>query len=57
MKYFLLAIPCLLAIAVPLYNSDGPRLFGFPFFYWALFAQVPLSAIFVYAAFRLDGGK
>jgi hypothetical protein len=56
-KYLLLAIPCVLAIAVPFYNSDGPRLFGFPFFYWALFSQVPLSALFIYAAFRLDGGK
>ena len=57
MKNILLATPCLLAIAVPLYNSDSPRLFGFPFFYWALFALVPLSALFIYAAFRLDGMK
>jgi hypothetical protein len=56
-KNILLAIPCLLAIAVPLYNSDSPRLFGFPFFYWALFALVPVSALFIYAVFRLDGGK
>jgi len=56
-KNILLAMPCLLAIAVPLYNSDSPRLFGFPFFYWALFALVPVSALFIYAAFRLDGGK
>jgi hypothetical protein len=56
-KTFLLIAPCLLALAVPLYNSDTPRLFGFPFFYWAIFALVPLSALFIYAAFRLDGGK
>lgn len=57
MKTVLLALPCLLAVAVPLYNSDGPRLFGFPFFYWALFALVPISALFIYAVYRLDGGK
>ena len=57
MKLLLLVIPCLLAIAVPLYNSDSPRLFGFPFFYWALFALVPISALFIYAVFRMDGSK
>ncbi len=57
MKSILLALPCLLAIAVPLYNSDSPRLFGFPFFYWSLFALVPISALFIYAVFRLDRGE
>ncbi len=57
MKTVLLALPCLLAVAVPLYNSDDPRLFGFPFFYWALFALVPISALFIYAVYRLDGGR
>jgi hypothetical protein len=56
-KFLLLVVPCLLAIAVPLYNSDGPRLFGFPFFYWALIALVPISALFIYAVFKMDGGK
>ena len=57
MKLFLLVVPCLLAIAVPLYNSDTPRLFGFPFLYWALFALVPISALFIHAVFKMDGGK
>jgi hypothetical protein len=56
-KHLLLAIPCLLAVAVPFYNSDEPRLLGFPFFYWSLFALVPLSALFIYAVYRLDGGR
>lgn len=54
MKAVLLLVPCVLALATPFYNRDEPRLFGFPFFYWALFALVPLSALFIYAAFRLD---
>jgi hypothetical protein len=57
MKYILLLIPCCLAVAVPFYNFDAPRLLGFPFFYWALFALVPLSCIFIYAAYRLDSAK
>lgn len=57
MKAVLLLVPCLLAIAVPFYNLDEPRLLGFPFFYWSLFVQVPLSAVFIYAVFRLDRSK
>ncbi len=57
MRHILLLIPCLLALAVPLYNHDAPRLAGIPFFYWALFLLVPVSALFVYAAFRLDRAK
>ena len=54
MRYLLLLIPCVLALAVPLYDIDEPRLAGFPFFYWSLFALVPLSAIFIYIVFRID---
>jgi hypothetical protein len=57
MKYILLLVPCILAVAVPLYNYDAPRLFGFPVFYWALLLQVPTSALFVYLAFRIDRAK
>ena len=57
MRYVLLLVPCVLALAVPLYNHDAPRLFGFPSFYWALIALVPISAIFIYAVFRLDRAK
>ncbi len=57
MRYILLLIPCLLAVSVPFYNFDAPRLFGVPFFYWSLFAQVPISALFVYAAYRLDRAR
>lgn len=57
MKYIFLLMPCLLCIAVPFYNFDAPRLFGFPFLYWSMFAQVPISALFIYAAFRFDRAK
>ncbi len=57
LKALLLLVPCALALAVPLYNSDAPRLFGFPFFYWSLFALVPVSALFIYAVFRIDRAR
>ena len=57
MKAVLLLVPCVLALAAPFYNRDEPRLFGFPFLYWAVFALVPISALFIYAAFRLDRAK
>ena len=57
MKYLLLAIPCLLALAVPFYNSLTPTLFGFPFFYWFNLALVPVSALFIYAADKREGAK
>ena len=57
LKYFLLLLPCVLALAVPLYNRDTPGLAGFPFFYWALIALVPVSALFIYIVFRIDRAK
>ncbi|MFZ0118622.1 MAG: DUF3311 domain-containing protein [Pseudonocardiaceae bacterium] len=37
----------LLVLVTPLYNSDEPRLFGFPLFYWLPFLFIPLSVICV----------
>ncbi|MGH3830701.1 MAG: DUF3311 domain-containing protein [Pseudonocardiaceae bacterium] len=42
----LLLVP-LLVLVTPLYNSDKPRLFGFPFFYWFQFLFIPLGVICV----------
>jgi hypothetical protein len=53
LKYLLLIAPCLLAIAVPLFNSDAPELFGVPFFYWFQMLLVPASALCIYAADRI----
>ncbi len=38
----LLLVP-LLVLVTPLYNSDEPRLFGFPFFYCMQFLFIPLG--------------
>ncbi len=50
MKYILLLIPCVAALAVPLYNSVEPQLFGFPLFYWFNLLLIPVSMLFIYAA-------
>ena len=55
-KYLVTAI-LLLATVVPLlvstYDQDGPRLFGFPFFYWYQLAWVFLAAACCSIAFAL----
>lgn len=40
----LLIIPLLVLITL-LFNSDSPRLFGMPFFYWFQFAFVPVGVL------------
>jgi hypothetical protein len=54
MKYLWLLIPCILAIAVPLYNTIEPRLFGIPFFFWLQLVLIPLSSLFILFAYLGD---
>ena len=54
MKHILLIIPCVLALIVPFYNMDEPRLIGFPFFYWYLLLLIPVSSLFIYLAYRSE---
>ncbi|MFJ1765993.1 DUF3311 domain-containing protein [Amycolatopsis sp. NPDC088138] len=51
----LLLIVPLLVLVTPLFNMDGPRLFGMPFFYWFQFLFVVvgvLSTLIVYLMTR-----
>ena len=57
MKYILLLIPCIAALAVPFYNSVDPQLFGFPFFYWFNLLLIPVSMLFIYAANKVGGAQ
>jgi len=57
MKYLLLLLPCLAAIAAPFYNVMEPRLFGFPFFYWFNLALIPFSSIFIWLASKAGGAR
>ena len=43
--YLVLLAPFVGTLWVPFFNSDEPRLGGFPFFYWYQFAWIALSSI------------
>jgi uncharacterized protein DUF3311 len=47
----LLLIPLVALAIVPVYAKDGPRLWGFPFFYWYQFLWVFLASGFTYSAY------
>lgn len=50
----LLGLGILVPLLVPLYDSETPALFGFPFYYWFQFALVPVVSLFTFIAFRLS---
>ena len=52
MKWLLLIVPCLIALAVPLFNTTSPELFGIPFFYWFQLLMILVSALGIYLADR-----
>ncbi len=49
----LLAIPVLALMIVPIYASEDPHLWGFPFFYWYQFAWVFLASGSTFTAFKV----
>ena len=46
--YLLLLLPFAGLLYPPLYATEDPELFGFPFFYWYQFAWVPVTALVTY---------
>ncbi len=51
---WLLLLPFLGLLWVPLYNRHDPTLFGFPFFYWYQLAWVPGGMIVTWLAWRSE---
>jgi hypothetical protein len=49
---WLILLPYLGLLVVPLYNRHDPVLFGFPFFYWYQLAWVPVTALLIWIAYR-----
>ena len=49
----LLVLPCLTAMAVPVYARAEPRLAGVPFFYWYQFGCLIVTVLCLSAALRL----
>jgi hypothetical protein len=50
--YLLLLLPFAGLLYPPLYATEDPELFGFPFFYWYQFAWVPVTAAVTYLVYR-----
>jgi hypothetical protein len=44
----LLLLPFIGLLIVPLFNSETPVIAGFPFFYWYMFAWVPLTSLLIW---------
>ena len=50
--YLLLALPFLGLLYPPLYATDKPELFGFPFFYWYQLLWVPVTAALTFTVYK-----
>lgn len=50
----LLLLPFIGLLLTPLYNSETPTLFGFPFFYWYQLAWVPLTSLLIWIVYRSE---
>jgi hypothetical protein len=48
----LLLLPFIGLLWVPFYNATDPVLLGFPFFYWYMFAWVPVSSFITWIVWR-----
>jgi hypothetical protein len=51
-RLWLLLLPYIGLLWVPLYNFHDPVLFGIPFFYWYQLTWVPISAVLTWIAYR-----
>jgi hypothetical protein len=48
----LLLLPFIGLLIVPLFNSETPEFAGFPFFYWYMFAWVPVTSLLIWLVNR-----
>ena len=53
----LLILPFLGLLYPPLYATDSPELFGFPFFYWYQMAWVPVTVVITVFVYRRTKGS
>ena len=50
--YLLLVLPFIGLLWVPFYNSAGPELWGFPFFYWYQILWIVITGALTAAVYR-----
>jgi hypothetical protein len=55
--HWLLLIPAVMPLLVPLYNRVEPTLFGLPFFYWYQLACVFVMIIVVTIVYQVTKGR
>ena len=48
----LLLVPFVALLWVPSYNTREPALWGFPYFYWYMFAWVPVASLLTFVVHR-----
>ena len=48
----LLLLPFIGLLAVPMFNLETPEIAGFPFFYWYMFAWVPVTSLLIWIVDR-----
>lgn len=53
----LLLLPFIGLLLTPLYNSETPTLFDFPFFYWYQLAWVPVTSLLIWIVYRSEKNK
>lgn len=51
--HWLLVVPVVIPLLVFLYNGTGPRLLGFPRFYWLQLAFILVSVAFTILVYQL----
>ncbi|RFU36936.1 DUF3311 domain-containing protein [Actinomadura logoneensis] len=49
---WLLVVPVVVPLLTLLFNHDGPRIGGFPAFYWMQFAFIPLGVLCTAAVYQ-----
>ena len=54
MRYLMLFIPVMVALSVPLYNVIDNRWIGIPFYWWFQLLMIPVSVLFLLAAYLGD---
>jgi len=54
---WLMLVPAVMPLLVPLYNRDSPRLFGLPFFYWYQLACVFVTIVTITFVYLMTKGR
>ena len=52
----LLAPAVVVPLLVPLYDTEDPTLFGFPFYFWFQLALIPMAVVLTVIAYSLAKG-